>query len=98
MQSTNQAGAGRGAVIAGAVLMTIGAASLISQFFPDYDRYLPLGIGLVLVLVFAFTRNYLALIGWFRARGGYKPVVLGALGHGEPPASKPPQRTASVRP
>jgi hypothetical protein len=43
--------------------MTIGAASLISQFFPDYDRYLPLGIGLVLVLVFAFTRNYLALVG-----------------------------------
>jgi hypothetical protein len=41
---------------------------------------------------------YLALIGWFRARGGYKPVVLGAGGHGEPPASKPPQRAASVRP
>jgi MFS family permease len=41
---------------------------------------------------------YLALIGWFRARGGYKPIVLGAGAHGEPPASKPPQRTASVRP
>ncbi|HEU4420890.1 MAG TPA: MFS transporter [Planctomycetota bacterium] len=40
---------------------------------------------------------YLALIGWFRARGGYRPVELAAGGH-EPPASKPPQRTASVRP
>ena len=41
---------------------------------------------------------YIALIGWFRTRGGYKPVVLGADGDGGSPPSKPPQRTASVRP
>jgi hypothetical protein len=62
MQATIQPGAGRSSVIAGAVLMIIGGAALVSQLFPDYNRYLPLAIGLGLVAVFAFTRNYAALV------------------------------------
>jgi hypothetical protein len=62
MQATIQPGAGRSSVIAGVVLMIIGGAALISQLFPDYDRYLPLAIGLGLVALFAFTRNYVALV------------------------------------
>jgi hypothetical protein len=62
MQATGNVSNSRGAIIAGVVLMVIGGAALISQLFPDYDRYIPLVVGLSLAAVFVFTRNYIALV------------------------------------
>jgi hypothetical protein len=62
MQATNNVPSSRGAIIAGVVLMIVGGAALISQLLPDYDRYVPLVVGLSLAAVFAVTRNYLALV------------------------------------
>jgi len=62
MQATNSVPSSRGAIIAGVVLMIIGGAALISQLVPDYDRYIPLIVGLGLAVVFLFTRSYVALV------------------------------------
>ena len=53
----------RDVVIGGFVLAIIGAAALIAEFFPSFSRYVPLAIGLGLLLVFALARSYLALVG-----------------------------------
>src|SRR5688572_29639904 len=62
MQVTTNTSTSRSSIIAGSALMVIGGAALISQLFPQYDRYIPLIIGLSLAAVFAFTRNYVVLV------------------------------------
>ena len=52
----------RSALIVGFVLILIGGAALVSQFFPDLDRYIPLVIGIGLLGLFAITRSYVALV------------------------------------
>jgi hypothetical protein len=52
----------RGALIVGFVLILIGGAALVSQFYPDLDRYMPLVVGIGLLGVFAITRSYVALV------------------------------------
>ena len=53
----------RDAYIGGIVLIIIGAALLIVQLAPDWARYVVTVIGVGLLLMFAVTRSYGALIG-----------------------------------
>jgi hypothetical protein len=52
----------RTALVIGFVLVLIGGGALVSELLPDYDRYIPLVIGLGLLGVFVVTRAYLALV------------------------------------
>jgi hypothetical protein len=52
----------RSALIVGFVLVLIGGAALVSQLLPDYDRYVPLVVGIGLLAVFIMTRSYVALV------------------------------------
>jgi hypothetical protein len=49
--------------VGGAVLITIGVGLLLVQLFGDAEQYVLLGIGVVLLVIFAVTRNPGALIG-----------------------------------
>ena len=49
--------------VGGAVLITIGVGLLLAQLFGDAEQYVLLGVGLVLLVIFAVTRNPGALIG-----------------------------------
>jgi hypothetical protein len=63
MSSETKPTAGRDAVLGGLVLILIGAAALMSQLWPDLDRYIPSVIGLGLLAVFAVGHSYLSLVG-----------------------------------
>jgi hypothetical protein len=52
----------RTAFIIGFVLVLVGGGALVSQVLPDFDRYVPLVIGLGLLVVFLVTRSYVALV------------------------------------
>ena len=52
----------RTALIVGFVLVLIGGGALVSQLLPDFDRYVPLVVGLGLLAVFVMTRSYVALV------------------------------------
>ena len=52
----------RTALIIGFVLVLIGGGALVSELLPDFDRYVPLVIGLGLLAVFVMTRSYVALV------------------------------------
>lgn len=52
----------RSALIIGFVLVLIGGGALVSELLPDFDRYVPLAIGLGLLAIFLVTRAYIALI------------------------------------
>jgi hypothetical protein len=52
----------RGLMIVGVVMLVIGFAALIAQITPEFARYAPLAIGLVLLAIFAGTRAYVALV------------------------------------
>jgi hypothetical protein len=52
----------RAALVVGFVLVLIGGGALVSELRPDFDRYVPLVIGLGLLAVFLVTRAYIALI------------------------------------
>lgn len=49
--------------VGGAVLITIGAGLLLGQLFGDAEQYVLLGIGVVLLVIFAVSRNPGTLIG-----------------------------------
>lgn len=49
--------------VGGAVLITIGVALLLGQYVGDAGRFVVLGIGVVLLVLFAISRNPGALIG-----------------------------------
>lgn len=49
--------------VGGAVLIAIGAALLLGQFVGDAGRFILLGVGLVLLVLFFVSRNPGALIG-----------------------------------
>jgi len=49
--------------VGGAVLIAIGAALLLGQYVGDAGRFILLGLGLVLLLLFVVSRNPGALIG-----------------------------------
>jgi hypothetical protein len=48
----------RGQVIGGVVLVTIGVLLLVAQTVEDVGRFIPLGIGVVLLAAFVVTRAY----------------------------------------
>ena len=52
----------RSALIWGFVLVLIGGGALAAQLWPDWDRYIPLVIGLGLLAVFAVNRSYGLLV------------------------------------
>jgi hypothetical protein len=52
----------RTALVVGFVLVLIGGGALVSELLPDFDRYVPLAIGLGLLAVFLVTRAYIALV------------------------------------
>jgi hypothetical protein len=53
---------GRSALVVGFVLVLIGGGALMSELLPDYDRYVPMLVGLGLLAVFFVTRAYIALV------------------------------------
>jgi hypothetical protein len=53
---------GRGSLLFGFILVLIGVGALATQFFPDYDRFVPIVIGLGLLGVFVVSGAYLALV------------------------------------
>lgn len=53
----------RSALIWGFILIVVGASALVGQFWPDAERYIPLAIGLVLLVIFVINRAYVALVG-----------------------------------
>ena len=59
---TTPASQSRTALIVGFVLVLIGGGALVSELLPDFDRYVPLAIGLGLLAVFLLTRAYIALV------------------------------------
>jgi hypothetical protein len=63
MEARSQTGGTRDLLLVGFVILLIGAAALISELWPDFDRYLPLLVGVGLLGVFAVSRSYLALVG-----------------------------------
>lgn len=63
MEARTESPRQRDMLIAGFVLALIGAAALVSELWPDLDRYLPLAVGVGLLVVFAISRAYLALVG-----------------------------------
>lgn len=63
MQAGTETTRQRDVMIGGFVLTLIGAVALVAQLFPDFSRYLPAALGVGLLLVFAFSRWYLALVG-----------------------------------
>ena len=53
----------RDLMLVGFVIALIGTAALISELAPDIDRYIPLLVGVGLLMVFLLSRSYLALVG-----------------------------------
>jgi len=53
----------RSALIWGFILIVVGGTALAGQLWPDAERYIPLAIGLVLLVIFGISRSYLALAG-----------------------------------
>ena len=49
--------------VGGIILILVGVGLLANQFVPDIGRYVPLVVGLGLLLIFLVTRNAGALIG-----------------------------------
>jgi len=52
----------RDVIVAGLVVALIGAVALVSELWPQLDRYVPLVIGLGLLVAFAVGRWYAALV------------------------------------
>jgi hypothetical protein len=48
----------RSQVVGGVVLVAIGALLLFARSFQDIGRYIPLGVGIVLLVAFLLTRQY----------------------------------------
>jgi hypothetical protein len=63
MDAQARPGSTRDALLVGFVLVLIGTAAVISELWPDFDRYLPLLVGIGLLAVFVASRSYLALVG-----------------------------------
>ena len=62
MSTTPARRQGRSALVVGFVLVLIVCGALVSELLPDYDRYIPLLIGVGLLAVFFVTRAYIALV------------------------------------
>jgi hypothetical protein len=69
----------RGPLVVGSTLILIGAAALASELWPDVDRYLPLVVGLGLLLGFAITRWYLLLVSGAIVAGIGIGLLVGQL-------------------
>ena len=63
MEAESRPTGGRDLMLVGFVIVLIGAAALVSELWPDFDRYLPLAVGIGLLGVFLVNRSYLALVG-----------------------------------
>jgi hypothetical protein len=62
--------------LAGVILIAIGAIALIGQVEPNVGKYIPLGIGLAILGVFALRRHYGALVAGCILTGIGAGVVL----------------------
>lgn len=64
--------------VGGAVLIVIGAGILLGQLFGDAEQYILLGIGVLLLVLFAVSRNPGTLIGGGIVTGLGVGVVIAA--------------------
>ena len=84
MEASSKPVSTRDAMLGGFVLMLIGGAALISELWPDLDRYLPVLVGLGLLAIFALSRWYLALVGGAVLTGlGVGLLVTAVIGTAE---------------
>lgn len=68
----------RNQLVGGAVLIAIGVAVLLGQVFEDGEQYVLLGLGIVLLVIFALSRNPGTLIGGGIVTGLGVGVVIAA--------------------
>jgi hypothetical protein len=73
----------RNQLVGGAVLITIGVALLLGQLVGDAGQFVLLGIGLVLLVLFAVSRNPGTLIGGGIVTGLGAGVLVAANTDGE---------------
>ena len=69
--------------VGGAVLITIGAALLVGQLVGDFEQFILLAIGIVLLVLFAVSRNPGTLIGGGIVTGLGAGVVIAANTEGD---------------
>jgi hypothetical protein len=69
--------------VGGAVLIAIGGALLLGQLVGDIEQYILLGIGLILLILFAASRNPGTLIGGGIVTGLGAGVLVAANTEGE---------------
>jgi hypothetical protein len=69
--------------VGGAVLIAIGAGLLLGQVFEDSEQYVLLGIGIVLLVLFAVSRNPGTLIGGGIVTGLGAGVLVAANTEGD---------------
>lgn len=69
--------------VGGAVLIVIGAGILLGQLFGDAEQYILLGIGVLLLVLFAVSRNPGTLIGGGIVTGLGVGVVIAASTTGD---------------
>lgn len=69
--------------VGGAVLIVIGAGILLGQLFTDAEQYILLGIGVLLLVLFAISRNPGTLIGGGIVTGLGVGIVIAANTSGD---------------
>jgi len=73
----------RDQLVGGAVLVAIGAAILVGQYLEDAEQFILLGLGIVLLVLFAMTRNPGTLIGGGIVTGLGVGVLIAANTQGD---------------
>ena len=73
----------RDQLVGGAVLVAIGAAILLGQYVEDAEQFILLGLGIVLLVLFAISRNPGTLIGGGIVTGLGIGVVIAANTEGD---------------
>jgi hypothetical protein len=63
MEATTVPSRSRNTLLGGFILVLIGAAALMSEVWPDAERFIPLAVGLGLFGLFLLSRSYRALVG-----------------------------------
>ena len=73
----------RDQLVGGAVLIAIGAAILLGQYVEDVEQFILLGLGIVLLVLFALSRNPGTLIGGGIVTGLGAGVLIAANSEGD---------------
>jgi hypothetical protein len=79
MEAQGKAAGPREQMFAGAAILLVGLIALGAELFADFGRFAPLLVGVALLGLFIYSRNYLALIGGCIVTGVGAGVALSYL-------------------